>query len=408
VESRGEITACQANLPVLPALNQVIQDLDLRMSDQDSGDKTEKATPKRLKDARQKGDVAKSKDVTNSALLLVSLLMMWQLGGMLVTRLSRLMDEVVLVSKQPFSYLLQSYSSECIDILLLATALIFTPLVVLGLCTDFLQAGPILTLEKIKPKMSNMNPVQGIKRIFSMDSLFELVKSILKTAIVLGVGFYIFLTLLNDILLLPMDRPESFSALIHSSTARLFGWILGIFSIVAVLDLSYQRFSHAKKMKMSMRDIKQEFKDSEGDPQFKGYRRQVAQEQAQESAEKAVSNSNVLLVNPIHVAVAIKYDKETCPIPTVVHSGEEEMALKMRAAAEAHKIPVLRNEKLARELLHKTEIGDAVPRELFDIIAQIIIWADGTSKRLHETGAQKPSDNTVEIPGEDLSRYEEF
>ncbi len=160
---------------------------------------------------------------------------------------------------------------------------------------------------------------------------------------------------------------------------------------------------------MSVRDIKDENKNLEGDPTFKQERRQLAQEWSQQGADSAAQTASVLVVNPTHVAIAIRYDKEDSPVPIVTGRGEDHIARGMRDVAEEAGVPILRNEMLARKLLSDTEDGEPVPRDLFDIVAEIILWARGVSERLEQersiAGADYQSDTSRPVPGEDLTRY---
>jgi len=176
------------------------------------------------------------------------------------------------------------------------------------------------------------------------------------------------------------------------------------------IDVSYQHYSFAKKMKMSMRDIKQEYKDSEGDPQMKGHRRQVAQEWAQEGASQAAGNASALIVNPTHVAIAVRFDRELDEVPIITGMGEDKVAQKMRDAAKRNNVPVVRNIKLARTLLADAEEGEMVPRELFDTVAEVIIWAQAVQERVEHEKEYRfvPWDGVLrEAPGEDLTHYPE-
>jgi len=164
---------------------------------------------------------------------------------------------------------------------------------------------------------------------------------------------------------------------------------------------------------MSMRDIKQEMKESEGDPYIKGHRRQMAQEMAQRGATQSARNANVLVVNPTHIAIAIDYDRETCPVPTIAAKGEDHVALAMRQAAEEAGVPIVRNIPLARDMLARAEIGEVVPSDLFDIIAEVILWAREVREQVQAQREAGPGQHValparrIAAPGEDLTHYEE-
>jgi flagellar biosynthesis protein FlhB len=195
-----------------------------------------------------------------------------------------------------------------------------------------------------------------------------------------------------------------------SLTIKLMAWSVGLCALVAILDAAWQRHSFTKKMRMSMRDIRQESKENEGDPHVKQQRRQVQQEWTQRNSEQAARKANVLVVNPTHVAIAIDYDRELDPVPSVSAKGQDHEALAMREAAEEAGVPVVRNVPLARDLLARAEVGEIVPSDLFDIIAEVILWAEearGHAEAIRNQDLAALARQRVQAPGEDLTRYPE-
>ena len=382
----------------------------------DSGDKTEKPTPKKLQDARKKGDISKSKDVTSTAGMLVILglaALALPVVGDQVANLVRTSFEVI---QEPFAQAAPRLGRQAGMTLLTVVGIVVVPIALVGALVEFIQAGPVMTTEKLKPKAENMNPAKGLKRMFSMDNLMELVKSIIKTVVVGTIAWLVMRKVLPQLPLLVSGRPESVGAALWQTTWLLLAWAGGSFVLVSAIDLAWQRYSFGKKMRMSMRDIRQEMKDSEGDPHLKGQRKQLQQEWAQQGANNAASQAHVLVVNPTHVAIAIAYDRETCPVPTVTAKGEDDDALAMRVAAQEAGVPVLRNIDLARSLLADAEPGEIVPAELFDIIATVVLWAQDVRHELAkargeaaahaEDAARDQPRKRREPPGEDLTRYD--
>jgi flagellar biosynthesis protein FlhB len=256
-----------------------------------------------------------------------------------------------------------------------------------------------------------MNPVEGVKRMFSMDNLVEVGKAIAKTAILAGIGALAIASLLPELAKLPLAaRPERVGNALWAVALPLLAWSVVAFVLLSLLDAVYQRFSFMKKMRMSRRDIQQESKDNEGDPHIKAQRRQSHHEWSQRNAQQAARSAAALVVNPTHVAIAIDYDRATCPVPTIAAKGEEHVARAMRDAAEDAGVPIVRNERLARDLLARAEEGEVVPSDLFDLIAEVILWAREVRdevERQREAGAAeaKPSPPRRAPPGEDLTRY---
>ena len=396
----------------------------------DGGDKTEKPTPKRLDDARKKGDVATSREVTS-----VVVLAMWIALGALAlgvgaTRLAALCDSLFTVVGHGwlttgFAGAARALGAQAAQATVLLVAMLVVPAAALGLLSDFLQHGPVLSFEKIKPTLEHLNPVAGIKRMFTMDSLIELVKSAAKTALLLLIGWLVVRSALPEMMELARSttlRPGAISGLLWNLTLKLLAWTVALFAGVALLDATYQRWSFTKKMRMSLRDIRQEAKESEGDPYIKQQRRQTAQEWSQHGAQQAAGQASVLVVNPTHIAIAIDYDPRTTPVPTIAAKGEDQLARAMRQAAEQAGVPIVRNVPLARDLLARAEVGEIVPADLFDIIAEVILWArevrdEVDAQRASAGGApasivaaRRPDDparRRAGAPGEDLTHYPE-
>jgi len=391
----------------------------------DGGDKTEKPTAKRLKDARKKGDVSKSREVTSTAGLLAWLVLGALVLGLAYERLGWLFGRLFALigegwAVQGFGVAAASLGWLAAEALLWLSALLLLPAAALGLLVDFLQAGPVLAFEKLSPKLENLNPAEGVKRMFSLDNLVELLKSVAKTALLLLIGLLVARALLPQILGLANTQEvptEAIGALVWDATVRLLAWTVAVFAGVAALDAVWQRHSYVKKLRMSLRDIRQELKDSEGDPYIKQHRRQAHAEWSQRNAAAAARNANALVVNPTHVAIAIDYDRERCPVPMVSAKGEDHVARAMREAAEAAGVPIVRNVPLARDMLARAEPGELVPPDLFDVIAEVVLWAREVREQLawEEAAAnaasrgQPPAGDAprrrMSAPGEDLTRY---
>lgn len=377
------------------------------MSDKnDGGDKTEQPTSKKLEDARKKGQVAKSHDLT-STVTLVAWLGVLILGGAYMSReLVVLMQASLDAIGRPFEMAGPALGTLAWQTGLLLTLLAVLPAAAVGVLTEFLQSGPVFSSEKLKPQAENLNPVAGIKRMFTMDNLIEVLKSLAKTALLLGIGWLVLYAAIPSAGRL-FDAPAGVNALaglLEQVTRQTVIWTLVTFLLVAALDVAYQRHSFTKKLRMSIRDIKEETKEAEGDPYVKQQRKQSHLEWSQRNAQQAARQANVLVVNPTHVAIAIDYDADRCPVPMVSAKGEDHVARAMREAAEEAGVPIVRNVELARDLLARGEVGELVPADLFDIVAEVILWARDVRRTLeHEQAVErKPS---VPAPGEDLTNY---
>jgi len=371
--------------------------------DQDSGDKTEQPTPKKLQDARQKGQVPKSRDLTSTVTLAVGGVLALLASGYAAQQLAALMDTALTVAHRPFVQAAPALAQQALLTLLSLSAVVLLPMAAVGVLTEFLQAGPVFALERVKPKLEHMNPVEGVKRMFTLDALIELLKAVLKSAALLGITWLAVRSLLPELALLPQaTAPGLLGSALWAATKPVLVWTLTLFALLALLDAVYQRWSFTKKMRMSRRDIRQEMKDAEGDPYVKQQRKQQHEEWSQRNAAAAARNANVLVVNPTHVAIAIDYDRETCPVPTIAAKGEDHVARAMREAAEEAGVPVVRNVPLARDLLARGELGELIPPDLFDVIADVVLWAREVRDEMAH--AETPARRRP-APGLDLTRY---
>lgn len=391
--------------------------------DDDSGDKTEQPTQKRLQDARKKGDVPKGKELTSTATLLVWLVMGALCVQLACGRLAALCEGLFARvnagwREEGFAHVAALLGWQSVELAALLVGLLVIPVAALGTLVEFLQAGPVLAFEKVAPKMEHLNPAEGIKRMFSLDNLVELLKGILKTALLFGIGWAVARALLPDAMRLATsaDRPaQHLGGLIWEGTVKSLAWTVGVFFGVAFLDTLWTRHRFTKKMRMSMRDIKQEMKESEGDPHLKQQRKQAHAEWSQRNQKAAARGANALIVNPTHVAIAIDFEPGRCPVPTVSAKGEDHVARAMREAAEEAGVPIVRNVPLARELLARCEEGEVIPPDLFDVLAEVIVWAESVREQLKWEAAQADPHRRDEVPaapprtrpapGEDLTRH---
>ncbi len=366
----------------------------------DGGDKTERPTPKRLQDARKKGDVAKSKDVGSTAVLLAWLLVGLMLAGAVFANFAALFDDVFRVMDQPFGDAFEQVAWSAARRFVYLTALLLLPVALFASLMEFLQTGPVFTLEKMTPKLDHLNPGEGLKRMFNTDNLFEVVKSLVKTALLLGLAGLILFGQFDRILRLPAAQPGEVLGAFGAAGFHLLGWTLVVFVFVAILDSAYQRFSFMKRLRMSRRDIRQEAKDMEGDPTVKARRRELAQEWAQSSAVGSVRGAAALVVNPTHIAVSLAYDPGEHVVPVVAGKGDGLIARAMRGMAEREGVPIIRNVPLARALHEQVPVEAVVPEDMFAAVAEVIL----TARRLRDEAARgetlDPVDLTDEVEGQ--------
>jgi type III secretion protein U len=347
------------------------------MASKDQGaDKTEKPTPKRIRDARKEGNVSKSRELTATVLTLGWLVTGWLLLGFMYARLQALFDLSLQAMQLPFREALPQTAAVAFQTLLWLSAPFLVMAMLLGVLVEFLQVGPIATMKKLTPNLDKLNPAEGIKKMFSMDNAVELVKSVLKSAALIGIGIYVLYRMLPDLLLLPYGPPAAMGSALWHAILRIVLWTIVVFFFVSALDVWYQKFSYLKQLRMSRRDIRQEVKENEGDPYIKSRRRQLHQEWAQQNMLSAVRGANVVVTNPTHIAVALQYELGETDLPVVVAKGEGDLAEQIKRAAEEAGVPILQNVPLARGLNEKVELDDYIDGEFFDAVAEVLFWAE--------------------------------
>ncbi|NJM50059.1 MAG: EscU/YscU/HrcU family type III secretion system export apparatus switch protein [Sphingomonadales bacterium] len=361
----------------------------------DSGDKTELPTSKKLRDARKKGDVAKSKDVSLGLLTLAWFIFIALGASYISSEIYNFFNQTLdSTAESDFGLALRSTGWSAVLLLIKISIVILVPIALLGMFIEYFQIGPVMTSEKMKPSLDKMNPVEGLKRMFGMDGLIELVKTLAKVILVCIIAYAILKMALRDVFTFvslsetaPVAGQRQQIALAaanfnYSLTLSFLGLVVILFLLVGVLDRIYQKHRFTKKMMMSMRDIRKEHKDDEGDPHIKSQRRELQQQWANQNAIGAAGSASALLVNPTHIAIALDYDETDCPIPVIAAKGQGDIAAAMRAEAERCEVPIIRNIAQARKLWARGEIGEMVPEDMFDAIAEIILWA----KRAREGG----------------------
>jgi type III secretion protein U len=368
------------------------------VSEEDSADKTEKPTPKKLRDARKRGDVPKSKDLSSTVGTLVWLLMMAAMLPLFRQELSELIDRVFLAMRHRGDVLdaVVPVSMDAVRVMLVVGVLPALLAGLLGTLVEFLQVRGVFTFEKVKPDLKHLNPVEGVKKMFSPENLIEVIKSIVKAVLIVSLFIVLARMYANDMFLLSTSDPRQVGSLWWRISMVFVVWILVFFLFLSLGDAMLQQFNYIKKLRMSRRDIKQEFREDEGDPYIKQKRKQLHQEWAQQNMKAGARRANVVVTNPTHVAVALYYEKGETVVPIVTAKGEDEMARVIRETAEEEGIPMMRNVDLARALYAEVEMDDYVPRELFEAIAQVLIWARNV--RAVADGDDAPPPPEIAVP----------
>ncbi len=340
------------------------------------GEKTEKASPKKLRDAKKKGQVAKSQDLPSAFTFIASIWVVLQMSHMLYTKLG---DFVIATFNQipkgdinaaVAGLMVQSniVIFECSIPALVLVALI-------GVTINFLSVGPVFAPEVFKFDIKKFDPIQNLKAKFKMKTLVELIKSMAKISIASWIIYDVMYSSL-PVLIRAVSMPMGSTLLIFHAFLMEVVIKVGMFFIaVAVADFAYQKKDFAKEMMMEKFEVKQEYKNSEGDPHIKSKRRQIAQEIAyQEGPTGGVKRAQAVITNPTHLAIAIGYNKEVDAAPYILAMGEDILAHRIVAIAEANNIPVVRNIRLAHKLWNDGDVYEYVPEENYEAIAEILRW----------------------------------
>ncbi|KLV05862.1 flagellar biosynthesis protein FlhB [Photobacterium aquae] len=346
------------------------------MSDSDGQERTEEATPRRLEQAREKGQVPRSRELASAAVLVAGAVSLMWFGESLATSMAQMMTKLFSLSREDVFDLNRLFAAmgaavwHVIGPLFIVLAFLFiaATLGAIGL------GGVQFSTEAAMPKMSKLSPLNGLKRMVGKQSLVELVKSILKVSLVCGVAFILLRASLTDLFQLTVEvYPQN----IFHALDILLRFVLLIccsLLVVVAIDVPYQMWSHSQQLKMTKQEIKDEYKDSEGKPEVKGRIRMLQREMAQRRMMADVPTADVVVTNPEHFSVALRYDPEIDSAPVVVAKGTDFMALKIREIANEHSIDIVQAPPLARAIYHTTEIEQQVPDALFTAVAQVLAY----------------------------------
>ena len=355
-------------------------DLQFFAKDGEGGEKTEPATAKKLKDARKEGKVAKSKELTSAFDLIVLFLCLKifvsYVGGNLLGLFDLVYGNMADFVRINEGYLSSQAVSTVLFPVIIRWLLTVLPFFAFGVVITFLisviQVGWTVSAKPMQPKLSKFNPINGFKRIFSKDTMFELVKSIFKVGIII----YIAYTSVRDeaghlFILYELDLKQAI-ALVGTLIIDIGLKISIVYLIIGIADYAYQKWKFNDEMKMTKQEVKDEFKNTEGDPQIKGRQRRKMQEVSQRRMMQDVPKADVVITNPTHYAVALKYEAEVRPAPYVVAKGEDYLAQKIKEVARENNVEIVENKPLARMLYSNVDIGADIPPELYQAVAEIL------------------------------------
>jgi type III secretion protein U len=342
-------------------------------------EKTEKATPKKLKDARKKGQVAKIQDLPSAFTFVVSigaaLISVSYLFEQLGTFMLMMLREVA-TAESDFVNKAPGYFAYAMQVIMNCSLPIMAIVCLVGVIVSFLVIGPVFSMEAMKFDLKKLNPVEGIKQKFKLKVLVDLIKSIAK---ITGAAVIIYLLIWNMLpqIISTVMMPVIASAGVVNDFLVSAAIRVGLFFLlVALFDLAFQKKNFAKEMMMEKFEVKQEYKDTEGDPMIKGKRRELFREIAYQEGPGAARRARAIITNPTHIAVALKYNPEEEPAPVILTMGAGVMAEQIVKIGIENKIPIMRNVDLARELYMKGKISDYIPEQAYEAVAEILKWIE--------------------------------
>lgn len=363
-------------------------------------EKTEEPTARRLEKSREEGQVARSRELTTFVILFGGVLMLWSLGSTLYNNLGLMMEQAFSFERLQISEpgpMLQNVL-ELGQAALISLLPLFAVMLLLALVAPALLGGWVVSTKSMAPKFEKLNPIKGLKRIFSTQALAELGKAIAKTVLV-GSVLTLFL----------WQQRQSFMRLMSLEVKQALGEAMGLAALACLLmiltlivvvafDVPYQMFSHKKKLRMSKEEVKREHKETEGDPFVKGKIRQQQQAMARRRMMADVPKADVIITNPTHYAVALQYDEHGMGAPKVIAKGTELVAQKIRELGDEHQVPRLEAPALARALYAHVDLGHEIPAALYTAVAEVLAWAFQLKRARQGIAVMPPTPKDIEVP----------
>jgi flagellar biosynthetic protein FlhB len=346
------------------------------MGDQ-GGDKTEEPTPHRLREAREKGQIAKSREITTAVLLLLSFGVLRYLGPFMWGELTNMILSIY--NLIPYTYEFSwGFVGGIFFIAIRGFFFCVGPILgvvfLAAVITESLQSGFVFAMDPLSPKLERVNPLEGLKKMFSLQGFVELIKSILKIIIVFYIAWGVMKQEIQGVINL-LDKQLWDAILVGGGIAYTIALRVGIFYIiVAILDYLYRRWEYMRGLKMTRQEVKEEYKRLEGDPLVKQRMRDLQRQAAYQRMMSAVPQADVVVTNPTHVAVALKYTAPKMKAPQLLAKGQRKIAEEIRKIAEAANVPIVENEPLARSIYRTTSVGEEVPPELYQAVAEVLAY----------------------------------
>ena len=376
------------------------------MADSDSGERSEDPTSKKISDAREKGQIARSKELGTMFVLVGSASAMLLMGNALVVSMSKMMSRLFSLTKQEALDVHSAFTvvNQSVAAVLTPLMWIFFIIAIAAFVGNILLGGISFSWEAAAPKANKLSPFAGFKRMLGAQAAIEFLKSILKFFVVVIVAYLLLSNLFPQILGLSLETtPKNFE---HAVNLLLWMFLTLTLSlvIIAAIDVPYQLWSHTRQLKMTKQEVKDESKNTEGNPEIKGRIRRLQIEISQRKMMSQVPDSDVVITNPTHFSVALKYDPNGTRAPVVLATGVDQMAIHIRKIAKEHNVEIIASPALARSLYYTTKVDEEIPEALFAAVAQVLAFVFQLNE--HRKGRSKtPKSLAKNLPIPDDYKY---
>lgn len=372
------------------------------MAEDSDLEKTEPASEKRLEQAREEGDVPRSRELSTCTILLAAGGALWAMGGTLVQQLNKnLITSLTLEREAAFDFnlLIGKIGVNLLDVLLAFSPVVLVLLLV-ALGSPLLIGGWLFSAKALQPNFGRMNPIAGLGNMISARAGVELLKAIVKTILVGSVAWVVIMGQKEAIFGLPLENLHAGMAHVGHMMAVCFMSIVAALVVIAAIDAPYQMWHYANKLKMTHQEVVQESKESNGNPQIKAKIRQQQREMARRRMMSEIPTADVIVTNPTHFAVALKYTEGGGGAPKVVAKGADEVAAKIRELGAEHNVPLLEAPPLARALYKHTELGDEIPEALYAAVAEVLAYVFQLRSYRERGGIRPEEPRELQVPAE--------
>lgn len=372
------------------------------MAEESDQERTEQPTGKRIEKAREQGDVPRSREMATCVMMLIGGSTLWMFSGPLVTSLNRLMVSTMSFERAAAfdpAVLFALLYGHFVDVAMACIPIAFM-MTLAAVASPLILGGWLFNTGSLVPKFERMNPLKGVMNLFSLNSLVELVKGILKSVLVGTIAWFAMRNHIEAVLNLSVEPLKTSSSHMPYLLWSCFMMMVCALIVIAIIDVPYQLWNYTRKLKMTRQEVKQEHKESDGDPMIKGKIRALQRAAARRRMMSAVPTADVVVTNPTHFAVALKYTEGGMSAPQVVAKGTEDVAARIREVARENNVPILEAPPLARALHYHTEIGDEIPEQLYTAVAEVLAYIFQL-RTYNTTGGVRPNEpNDLDVPKE--------